>query len=144
MLPDLLDWLRQHLDQRWSLDALGARVHMSPRTLSRRFHRLTGMSPHQWLVRERILAAQRLLESGDEPVAQIAVRTGDGLGRQPAAQLPPGGGRLAPGVPGEVPGRWPPGGRGVLPGGHRATRRPRQPGPARQNVGRCRRAWWRR
>ncbi|MFB9542381.1 GlxA family transcriptional regulator [Micromonospora sagamiensis] len=77
-LPDLLDWLRQHLDQRWSLGSLGARVHMSPRTLSRRFHRLTGMSPHQWLLRERILAAQRLLESGDEPVAQIAVRTGMG------------------------------------------------------------------
>lgn len=77
-LPGLLDWLRQHLDQRWSLESLGDRVHMSPRTLSRRFHRLTGMSPHRWLLRERILAAQRLLERGDEPVARIAVRTGMG------------------------------------------------------------------
>ncbi|NES13840.1 MULTISPECIES: helix-turn-helix domain-containing protein [Micromonospora] len=77
-LPDLLDYLRRHLDQRWSLDALGAQVHMSARTLARRFHRLTGMSPHQWLTRERILAAQRLLEAGDESVEQIAARTGLG------------------------------------------------------------------
>ncbi|MFU8852850.1 helix-turn-helix domain-containing protein [Micromonospora sp. SL1-18] len=77
-LPDLLDWLRQHLAQRWSLHSLAARVHMSPRTLARRFQRLTGMSPHQWLARERILAAQRLLETGDESVEQIAARTGIG------------------------------------------------------------------
>lgn len=77
-LPDLLDWLRRHLDQRWSLPDLGERVHMSPRTLSRRFRRLTGMSPHQWLTRERVLAAQRLLEAGDEPVDRIAARTGIG------------------------------------------------------------------
>ncbi|MFC7548907.1 helix-turn-helix domain-containing protein [Plantactinospora sp. GCM10030261] len=77
-LPGLLDWLRDHLDQRWSLPALGERVHMSPRTLSRRFHRLTGLSPHQWLTRERVLAAQRLLETGDEPIGRIAARTGIG------------------------------------------------------------------
>ncbi|MFJ8577881.1 GlxA family transcriptional regulator [Micromonospora sp. NPDC093277] len=77
-LPDLLDWMRQHLAQRWSLDSLAARVHMSPRTLARRFQRLTGTSPHRWLVRERILAAQRLLETGEESVDQIAARTGIG------------------------------------------------------------------
>ncbi|MCW3842983.1 helix-turn-helix domain-containing protein [Micromonospora yasonensis] len=77
-LPDLLDRLRQQLDRRWSLDALGAQVHMSARTLARRFHRLTGMSPHQWLARERILAAQRLLEASDESVERIAARTGLG------------------------------------------------------------------
>ncbi|SCF07729.1 transcriptional regulator, AraC family with amidase-like domain [Micromonospora viridifaciens] len=77
-LPDLLDWMRRHLAQRRSLGSLAARVHMSPRTLARRFQRLTGMSPHQWLMRERILAAQRLLETGDESVEQIAARTGIG------------------------------------------------------------------
>jgi AraC family transcriptional activator FtrA len=77
-LPELLDWMRQHLDQRWSLSALGARVHMSPRTLARHFHRLTGMSPHRWLTRERVLAAQRLLEVSDEPIDRVAQRTGIG------------------------------------------------------------------
>lgn len=77
-VPELLDWMRRHLDQPWSLTALGARAHMSPRTLARRFHRLTGMSPHRWLTRERVLAAQRLLETGDDSVERIARRTGLG------------------------------------------------------------------
>ncbi len=77
-LPELLDWMRQHLDQRCSLSSLGARVHMSPRTLARHFHRLTGMSPHRWLTRERVLAAQRLLEVSDESMERIAERTGIG------------------------------------------------------------------
>jgi AraC family transcriptional activator FtrA len=77
-LPELLNWMRRHLDQRWTLRSLGARVHMSPRTLTRHFTRLTGTSPHQWLTRERLLAAQRLLEAGDEPVEKIATRTGMG------------------------------------------------------------------
>ncbi|MGI5239366.1 GlxA family transcriptional regulator [Dactylosporangium sp. CA-139066] len=77
-LPDLLDWMRQHLDQRWSLRSMGAQMHMSPRTLTRRFQRLTGTTPQQWLTRERILAAQRLLEAGDEPIARIAALTGIG------------------------------------------------------------------
>ncbi|MCI4065133.1 helix-turn-helix domain-containing protein [Micromonospora sp. R77] len=77
-LPELLDWMRGHLDQPWSLRSLGERVHMSPRTLARHFHRLTGMSPHRWLTRERVLAAQRMLEAGDEPIGRIAARTGIG------------------------------------------------------------------
>lgn len=77
-LPELLDWMRGHLDQPLSLRSLGERVHMSPRTLARHFHRLTGMSAHQWLTRERVLAAQRMLEAGDEPIGRIAARTGIG------------------------------------------------------------------
>lgn len=77
-LPDLLDWMRRNLDQRWSLRSMGARVHMSPRTLTRRFERLTGTTPQKWLTRERILAAQRLLEAGDEPIGRIAALTGIG------------------------------------------------------------------
>jgi AraC family transcriptional activator FtrA len=77
-LPELLDWMRQHLDQRWSLRSLSARVHMSPRTLTRHFQRITGTTPHQWITRERLLTAQRLLEAGDEPIEKIAARTGMG------------------------------------------------------------------
>jgi AraC family transcriptional activator FtrA len=77
-VPELLGWLREHLHERLSLRALGDRVHMSPRTLTRHFQRTTGTTPHQWITRERILAAQRLLESGNEPVEEIAVRTGLG------------------------------------------------------------------
>lgn len=77
-LPDLLDWMREHLDLPHSLDSLAGRAHLSPRTLTRHFQRLVGTSPQQWLNRERVLAAQRLLETSDEPIDRIASATGFG------------------------------------------------------------------
>lgn len=77
-LPDLLDWMRDHLDLPHSLDSLAARAHLSPRTLTRHFQRLVGVSPQQWLTRERVLAAQRLLETSDEPIGRVASVTGLG------------------------------------------------------------------
>ena len=41
---------------------------MSPRTLTRRFRAGDGMPPGEWLQRERLRLAQRLLESTDEPI----------------------------------------------------------------------------
>jgi transcriptional regulator GlxA family with amidase domain len=51
---------------------------MSPRTFARRFRAATGTTPHQWLLRQRVLHAQRLLESTDEPVERIAGLCGFG------------------------------------------------------------------
>lgn len=75
-LPGLLDWMRAHLDEQQSLSDLAARVHVSPRTLTRRFLALTGTTPHQWLIRERLQAVQHLLEVSNEPIERIARRTG--------------------------------------------------------------------
>jgi AraC family transcriptional activator FtrA len=75
-LPGLLDWMRAHLDEQQPLADLAARVHVSPRTLTRRFLALTGRTPHQWLIRERLIAVQRLLEVSNEPIERIARRTG--------------------------------------------------------------------
>lgn len=75
-LSDLLAWMRDHLGEQQPLTMLAARVHVSPRTLTRQFQRLTGTTPHQWLIRERVLAVQRLLEVTDEPIGRIARRTG--------------------------------------------------------------------
>jgi AraC family transcriptional activator FtrA len=75
-VPDLLEWLRTHLDQPHHLADLAARVHVSPRTLTRRFQSVTGTTPQQWLTRERVVAAQRLLEDSDRSVEQIARRIG--------------------------------------------------------------------
>jgi AraC family transcriptional regulator, transcriptional activator FtrA len=51
---------------------------MSPRTFARRFRATTGTTPLQWLVRQRVLLAQRLLETTDEPVERVAERCGFG------------------------------------------------------------------
>ncbi|MFK0255137.1 helix-turn-helix domain-containing protein [Streptomyces sp. NPDC090445] len=53
---------------------------MSVRTFSRRFRDEVGMTPGQWLTRQRIEHARRLLEATDLPVDRIAEEAGLGTG----------------------------------------------------------------
>jgi transcriptional regulator GlxA family with amidase domain len=77
-LRDLLEWLRAHLDQPLSVRQLAARANMSERTFARRFVADTGTTPQRWLIGQRILLAQQLLEETDETVDMIADRAGFG------------------------------------------------------------------
>lgn len=77
-LSGLLDWLRTNLEQTHTLDNLAARVTMSRRTFTRRFHQLTGTTVGEWLQRERLALAQRLLESTGHSVDAIASLAGFG------------------------------------------------------------------
>jgi transcriptional regulator GlxA family with amidase domain len=77
-LHDLLEWLRAHLDQPLSVRQLAARANMSERTFARRFVQDTGTTPQRWLIGQRILLAQQLLEESDETVDAIADRAGFG------------------------------------------------------------------
>ncbi|MFI6641369.1 helix-turn-helix domain-containing protein [Streptomyces sp. NPDC050504] len=74
----VLVWMDQHLDEEVTVEQLAARAHMSPRTFARRFQQETGTTPYRWLLRQRVLLAQRLLETTDETVDAIAVRAGFG------------------------------------------------------------------
>ncbi len=51
---------------------------MSPRTFARRFRAATGTTPLQWLLRQRIALAQRLLETTELPIELIATECGFG------------------------------------------------------------------
>ena len=73
---DLLDWARANLASGVSVDDLARHGAMSPRTLTRRFRASIGMPPGEWLQRERLRLAQRLLESTDDPVDAVARRAG--------------------------------------------------------------------
>jgi transcriptional regulator GlxA family with amidase domain len=77
-LRDLLEWLRAHLDQPLTVRQLAARANMSERTFARRFVQDTGTTPQRWLIGQRILLAQQLLEESDETVEAIAGRAGFG------------------------------------------------------------------
>lgn len=77
-LGEALDWARTHLHERITVADLAGRVSASPRTLVRRFQDATGLPPQQWLLRQRLLAAQELLESTDLPVERVADRCGLG------------------------------------------------------------------
>ena len=56
---------------------------MSARTFARRFKQETGTTPHRWLLHQRILSAQQLLEKSDRPIDWIA----ESVGLQTAATL---------------------------------------------------------
>jgi AraC family transcriptional activator FtrA len=77
---DTLTWVQEHLDEAVSVEDLARRAAMSPRSFARRFRAATGTTPHRWLIRQRILLAQRLLESTDLLIEEIAWRCGMGTG----------------------------------------------------------------
>ena len=75
-LGALLDWGRANLDDGITVDDLAVRGAMSVRTLTRRFRSAVGMPPGEWLQRERLRFAQRLLERTDDPIELVARRAG--------------------------------------------------------------------
>jgi transcriptional regulator GlxA family with amidase domain len=75
-LSALLDWGRAQLDAGITVDDLATHGAMSTRTLTRRFRSAIGMPPGEWLQRERLRLAQRLLERADDPIEVVARRAG--------------------------------------------------------------------
>jgi transcriptional regulator GlxA family with amidase domain len=73
-----LAWLERHVDEPVTVEDLAQRAAMSSRTFARRFRAATGTTAHQWLLRQRVLSAQHLLETTDEPVEVVASRSGFG------------------------------------------------------------------
>ncbi|MDY7106239.1 MAG: helix-turn-helix domain-containing protein [Actinomycetota bacterium] len=77
-ISEVMAWAVDHLDEDLPVERLAARAALSPRTLARRFRDETGMSPYQWVMRQRIDRACALLETTDRPVEQIAAEVGFG------------------------------------------------------------------
>ncbi|MGW2557861.1 helix-turn-helix domain-containing protein [Streptomyces sp. NPDC001514] len=75
---EVLAWMERHLDRELTVEQLAARAHMSPRTFARRFQQETGTTPYRWLLRQRVLLAQELLEATEDTVDAIAGRAGFG------------------------------------------------------------------
>jgi transcriptional regulator GlxA family with amidase domain len=74
----VLEWAQGHLGEELSVERLSHQATMSPRSFARRFHATTGTTPYRWVLRQRVLLAQRLLETTDLPVDLIADRCGMG------------------------------------------------------------------
>ena len=77
-LATMLDWALARLDQPLTLADMARAANLSPRTLARRFHESLATTPLQWLLTQRIRLAQRLLDTTDEPVQNIAELSGLG------------------------------------------------------------------
>jgi AraC family transcriptional activator FtrA len=77
-LARLMDWVRAHPTHDWTLASLAERGAMSVRTLQRQFQQSLGMSPVDWLVRERVELARQLLETSTRPLAHVSSLAGFG------------------------------------------------------------------
>ncbi len=74
----LLDYVREHLRERLSVEDLAERSHLSPRQFSRLFHAEVGVSPARAVEALRVEAARALLESGAPSIQRTATDCGFG------------------------------------------------------------------
>lgn len=77
-LAPVLEWLEGNLGHEHTVAALARRAAMSERTFARHFSSATGTTPHRWLTLRRVQLAQRLLESTDLGMDDVAERAGFG------------------------------------------------------------------
>ncbi|MEV1167773.1 helix-turn-helix domain-containing protein [Nonomuraea sp. NPDC049784] len=71
-------WALERLDRPLTLADLAGHAKVSVRTLTRRFHAETGLSPLQWLLHRRVDRARELLETTELPMDQVAAKSGLG------------------------------------------------------------------
>jgi AraC family transcriptional activator FtrA len=77
-LARLMEWIRRNLREEHSLRTLSEQAALSQRTLQRQFLEATGLSPIDWLIRERVAYARELLETSDRPLQWVAQQAGFG------------------------------------------------------------------
>jgi transcriptional regulator GlxA family with amidase domain len=75
---ELLGWIDVHLTEPLPIERLAARAHLSVRQFSRRFKSRTGISPHEWILQQRVARAQQLLETTNLPIEELALVAGFG------------------------------------------------------------------
>lgn len=73
-----LAWAVEHLNEPLTVERLARHARLSPRTFARRFKAATGTTPLRWLLAQRVVLAQRLLETTDQPVELVARACGFG------------------------------------------------------------------
>ena len=70
------DYVRAHLSESISVETLAKLTELSPFHFSRVFNQATGMTPLQFVTRERILRAQRLIRETPRSLIEIALEVG--------------------------------------------------------------------
>ncbi|WP_369388475.1 GlxA family transcriptional regulator [Streptomyces sp. CG1] len=84
---DTRGWAMRNLDKPLTLADLARHAGVSVRTLTRRFHAESGVSPLQWLLHQRVERARELLETGTLPMDQVATACGLGTADSLRAHL---------------------------------------------------------
>ncbi|MCR5976672.1 helix-turn-helix domain-containing protein [Gordonia jinghuaiqii] len=77
-IGDLIHWALQHLHEPLTVERLASHASMSRRSFVRNFKSVTGATPAQWVLRQRLDLARVLLETSDLSIDAIAQRSGFG------------------------------------------------------------------
>jgi AraC-like DNA-binding protein len=75
-LGRITEHIGKNLSEELTIDRLAALVNMSPFHFARCFKQTAGMTPHQFVTRERILRAREMLVSGKQSIGEIAMALG--------------------------------------------------------------------
>jgi AraC family transcriptional activator FtrA len=78
LLGASFEWMQQNLHRDIDIATLAGLSSMSARSFARTFRARTGTTPYQWVIRQRLLLAQQLLETTDLSVDVVATRSGFG------------------------------------------------------------------
>ncbi|OPC84485.1 AraC family transcriptional regulator [Embleya scabrispora] len=77
-LQATLAWMTERLARDLTVERMAEHALMSPRTFARRFQQETGTTPYDWLIAQRVLLAQELLEETALSIDAVAERSGFG------------------------------------------------------------------
>ena len=73
----LLSWIEMHLPERLAIPLLAEKAGMSARSLHRHFNAVTGQSPADYILRQRIALSQELLKvTPDVRIGEVAAQCG--------------------------------------------------------------------
>lgn len=75
-LNQVVDYIAAHLDQNLELETLAQQADMSQFYFSRLFKQSLGITPHQYVIQQRVSQAKRLMEQGQLSLATIALDCG--------------------------------------------------------------------
>ncbi len=75
-LKKVTAYIKEHYDEQLTIAGLAKVAGMSKYHFGRMFKESTGLPPYQYVIRERVEAAKRLLEETELSVTEVAMRTG--------------------------------------------------------------------
>jgi AraC family transcriptional regulator len=75
-LKQAIEYIQEHLGENLSLSDIANELGMSQYHFCRLFKQSTGMSPHQYLIRQRVERAKHLLQQPERSIAAIAAECG--------------------------------------------------------------------
>lgn len=75
-LQQAIEYIHAHLDRELSLAEIAGVINISPTYFANLFKRATGISPHQYVIQQRVEQAKLLLLKTDLAIADVALQVG--------------------------------------------------------------------